>query len=72
MAISSGVTRKASAGEAVELSGIAEQSAITPLTYIGHDTLDHGQDSIERRAAAIFERGEKFCCLLCAAAFGSD
>ncbi len=47
--------------EAVEFGGVAEQSAVTLLAHIVHDTFDGGQHGIERRAAAIFERGEHFC-----------
>ncbi len=60
------------AGEAVELRGIAQQSAVALLAHIGDDALDGGQHSIERRAAALFESGEEFRCLPRAASFGSD
>ena len=67
------MTRKcADACEAVESSGVAEQRAVALFAHIGHDALDGGQHSIERRAATIFQRGEKLCCLPCAAAFGPD
>ena len=72
-AISSGVTRKAARfGEAVELRRIAEQCAIAVFAHIGDDALDGGQHSIERRAAAPFQRGEDLRCLLCASSFGPD
>ena len=60
------------AGKAVELSGVAEQGAVALLAHIGHDASDGGQHGVERRAATIFEGGEEFCCLLCAAACCPD
>ena len=58
--------------EAVEFGGVAEQGAVAPLAHIGDDAFDGGQDLVERRAAAMFERSQQFRRLLCSAASGSN
>jgi hypothetical protein len=42
------------AGEAVELSGVAEKCAVTAFAYAGYDALDGRHGFAERCAAANF------------------
>src|ERR1035441_4913270 len=65
-------TQSVNASEAVELSGVTQQSTVAPLAHIRHDAPDGWQHGVERRAATIFERGKKLCCLRCATAFCPD
>ena len=53
----------------IELRCVAQQGAVATLAHIRHNALDGGPHAIERRAAALFERGQRLFGLPRASSF---
>jgi hypothetical protein len=47
------------AAQPVEFRRVAEQRAIAALAHVGHNALHRGQHSVQRRAAAPFQRRQR-------------
>jgi hypothetical protein len=62
----------ASAGQAVELRGVAEQCAVSPFAHIANDAANSGKHCIEGCAAAPLKGGKQFRGLHRTSSFGTN